>query len=121
MKFLNKSTALLPVIILSGLISFHAASAKTSSNADNSLYSWTENPSAEAQRVEQAEERLKAAIANPEYMLKNWIELPTSPESKKKTRHQLTIREAILLALRYNPNIQNAELDRIIQLSIAFG
>ncbi|HAT1720774.1 TPA: TolC family protein [Legionella pneumophila] len=115
MKFLNKSTALLPVIILSGLISFHAASAKTSSNADNSLYSWTENPSAEAQRVEQAEERLKAAIANPEYMLKNWIELPTSPESKKKTRHQLTIREAILLALRYNPNIQNAELDRIIQ------
>nr|WP_241010413.1 TolC family protein [Legionella pneumophila] len=106
---------MLPVIILSGLISFHAASAKTSSNADNSLYSWTENPSAEAQRVEQAEERLKAAIANPEYMLKNWIELPTSPESKKKTRHQLTIREAILLALRYNPNIQNAELDRIIQ------
>lgn len=115
MKFVNKSTALLPVIILSGLISFHAASAKTSSNADNSLYSWTENPSDEAQRVEQAEERLKAAIANPEYMLKNWIELPTSPESKKKTRHQLTIREAILLALRYNPNIQNAELDRIIQ------
>ncbi|HAT2009358.1 TPA: TolC family protein [Legionella pneumophila] len=115
MKFVNKSTALLPVIILSGLISFHASSAKTSSNADNSLYSWTENPSDEAQRVEQAEERLKAAIANPEYMLKNWIELPTSPESKKKTRHQLTIREAILLALRYNPNIQNAELDRIIQ------
>ncbi|HAU1182232.1 TPA: TolC family protein [Legionella pneumophila] len=115
MKFLSKSTALLPVIILSGLISFHASSAKTSSNADNSLYSWTENPSDEAQRVEQAEERLKAAIANPEYMLKNWIELPTSPESKKKTRHQLTIREAILLALRYNPNIQNAELDRIIQ------
>ncbi|HAT1796617.1 TPA: TolC family protein [Legionella pneumophila] len=115
MKFLSKSTALLPIFILSGLIGFHAASAKVSSNTGNSLYSWTENPSTEARRVEQAEERLKAAIANPEYMLKNWIELPTSPESKKKTRHQLTIREAILLALRYNPNIQNAELDRIIQ------
>jgi len=27
----------------------------------------------------------------------------------------LSLREAIMLALRYNPNIQNAELDRIIQ------
>ena len=29
--------------------------------------------------------------------------------------HQLGLKEAVLLALRYNANIQNAELDRIIQ------
>ncbi len=65
---------------------------------------------------------LAHAIENPEYMLTHWIALPTvapslNPASKKKAsspRH-LALREAILLALRYNPNIQNAELDRIIQ------
>ncbi|MFT4060156.1 MAG: TolC family protein [Legionella sp.] len=62
-----------------------------------------------------AEERLQQAIANPEFMLKNWIELPTSPDARKKTVHRLRLREAILLALRYNPNIQNAELDRVVQ------
>src|SRR6202020_1156555 len=45
----------------------------------------------------------------------HWIELPTSPGSKNKTIQHLSLREAILLALRYNPNIQNAELDRIVQ------
>jgi outer membrane protein TolC len=69
----------------------------------------------EAQRVDLAGSRLRDAINDPEYMLKNWIELPTSPESKKKIIQHLSIREAILLALRYNANIQNAELDRIIQ------
>ena len=65
--------------------------------------------------MEQAGERLQKAIANPEYMLNHWIELPTSPASHNKTIHHMSLREAILLALRYNPNIQNAELDRIIQ------
>lgn len=63
----------------------------------------------------QAEARLGEAIKNPEYMLKNWIELPTSPASRSKKVHRLGLREAILLALRYNSYIQNAELDRIIQ------
>jgi outer membrane protein TolC len=63
----------------------------------------------------QAEERLQKAIANPEYMLQGWIELPTSPTALKKVIHRMSLREAILLALRYNPNIQNAELDRIVQ------
>lgn len=59
--------------------------------------------------------RLQEAITRPEYMLKHWVDLPASPEwHGKKSRH-LGLREAILLALRYNPNIQNAELDRIIQ------
>lgn len=58
---------------------------------------------------------LQQAIANPEYMLDHWIELPTAPEAKGKIILKLSLRNAILLALRYNPNIQNAELDRIIQ------
>lgn len=57
---------------------------------------------------------LQKAIVEPEYMLNHWIELPTSPKATK-TPKRLQLREAILLALRYNANIQSAELDRIIQ------
>lgn len=69
----------------------------------------------ENEQVIQAETRLEKAIANPEFMLKSWIELPTSPAARKKAVHRMSLREAILLALRYNPNIKNAELDRIVQ------
>lgn len=65
--------------------------------------------------VNQAETRLQEAITNPEYMLNHWVELPTSPNGRGKKPQHLSLREAILLSLRYNPNIQNAELDRIIQ------
>ncbi len=82
---------------------------------DKTLYKWVDDPSSEAQQVEQAGVRLRQAIANPEFMLDNWLELPTSPAARKKTIYKLSLREAILLALRYNPNIQNAELDRIVQ------
>lgn len=61
------------------------------------------------------EDRLQKAIVNPEFVLHHWIELPTSPQARKKAIHRMSLREAILLALRYNPNIQNAELDRIVQ------
>lgn len=61
------------------------------------------------------EGRLTTAIKNPEYLLEHWIELPTSPKSNRKKPLNLSLREAILLALRYNPNIQNVELDRIVQ------
>lgn len=79
------------------------------------LYRWADKPVNEIQQVTQAEDRLKDAIKNPEYMLKHWVELPTSPTSYMRKTLNLSLREAILLALRYNPNIQNAELDRIIQ------
>ena len=62
-----------------------------------------------------AQQRLNEAIHNPEYMLKHWIDLPTADKSTLRAMQKLSLREAILLALRYNPNIQNAELDRIIQ------
>ncbi len=65
--------------------------------------------------LDKPEDRLKKAIVNPEFVLHHWIELPTSPKARKKAIHRMSLREAILLALRYNPNIQNVELDRIIQ------
>ncbi len=80
-----------------------------------SLYRWVDEPAKEARAVEAAGKRLRRAMVNPEFMLKHWIELPTSPSARKKEVYKLDLREAILLALRYNPNIQNAELDRIVQ------
>lgn len=85
------------------------------SQAAPSLYRWFDTPKDEAAKVAASQQRLQQAIAQPEYMLNGWIELPASPDSRSKKVHRLTLREAILLALRYNPNIQNAELDRIIQ------
>ncbi len=78
-------------------------------------YNWLADPQAEEERVKEAGTRLRKTIANPELMMQQWIELPTSPLIKHQNLHYLSLREAILLALRYNPNIQNAELDRIIQ------
>lgn len=83
--------------------------------ASTNLYSWVNDPASEVTRISKAEASLHAAIKNPEYLLHNWIELPTAPAAKSKAIHRLSLREAILLALRYNPNIQNAELDRIMQ------
>ncbi len=80
-----------------------------------SLFRWVDKPVDEVRQVSDAADRLDSAIKNPEYMLKHWVELPTSPTSYSRKKLNLTLREAILLALRYNPNIKNAELDRIIQ------
>ena len=73
------------------------------------------NVIAEPSYYKEADQRLRNAITNPEYMLTHWIELPISPRTKPNKILNLSLREAILLALRYNPNIKNAELDRIIQ------
>ncbi len=62
-----------------------------------------------------AEQRLREAIDNPEYMLKHWIELPLSSDNASAKIKQLSLDDAILMALRYNPNIQNKTLDRIVQ------
>ncbi|QBR83136.1 TolC family protein [Legionella israelensis] len=69
----------------------------------------------EKAQIQPAQSRLQAAIHQPEYMLNHWVLLPTAPDSRDRKVLKLTLREAILLALRYNPNIQNVELDRIIQ------
>ena len=62
-----------------------------------------------------AEQRLVDAINNPEYMLNHWVELPLAKDEGSQTVQQLSLEDAILIALRYNPNIQNKALDRIIQ------
>ena len=80
-----------------------------------SLYRWTDAPVTEAKEVTTAHHRLQSAIKNPEYMLDHWIMLPSSPKARRHVTLHLHLREAILLALRYNANIQNAELDRIVQ------
>ncbi len=85
------------------------------SHDSHSLYRWMAHPSVEEKRVKEAEARLNDAIKNPEYMLQHWIDLPHSPSASSRKKLYLTLREAILLALRYNPNIQNAELDRVVQ------
>jgi len=86
------------------------------SHADkNVLYRFVDNPSDETSHLKEANERLNTAIKNPEFLLKNWVDLPSSPTTHSTKKLYLSLREAILLALRYNPNIQNAELDRIVQ------
>ena len=95
---------------------FSSANALPDQSAPaNTLYRWVDKPSSEIQRVTQADERLNDAIKNPEYILDHWVDLPTSPTSHSRKKLHLLLREAILLALRYNANIQNAELDRIVQ------
>lgn len=84
-------------------------------SAESGLYRWVNVPEEEALHVSAAKKRLILAIKNPEFMLDNWIELPTSPKASTQKKLHLTLREAILLALRYNPNIQNAALDRVVQ------
>lgn len=112
------STFLIFCVYLLSAITSGSALASTVTDkpaAPQALYRWVDDSAAEKTRVEAADNRLNNAIKNPEYVLKNWIDLPTSPTSHSKKKLYLHLREAILLALRYNSNIQNAELDRIIQ------
>lgn len=115
MNGLKKIAALLGVSVLICLLNNTSLAASKTEPSAKTLYKWVDNPSDEALRVDKAGARLREAMANPEYLLHSWIELPTSPSSKNKAVHRLGLKEAILLALRYNPNIQNAELDRIVQ------
>jgi outer membrane protein TolC len=93
-----------------------ATTEKTTPSSAIHLYRWVQTPQDEHQQVNEAHARLKKAIHDPEYLLDHWINLPTSPDALPTQKVlQLSLREAILLALRYNPNIQNAELDRITQ------
>tara|TARA_Y100000588_G_scaffold393052_1_gene507360 strand:+ start:4033 stop:5709 length:1677 start_codon:yes stop_codon:yes gene_type:complete len=90
----------------------HSVVAQTQ---DRKQTGWLLDTIHEKSVVEDANKRLKCAMEQPEFMLKNWVALPTSPNPTTISSHHLSLEDAILLALRYNPNIQNAELDRIIQ------
>lgn len=113
LRTLRKCAALAPLFLI--VVPGVTWAVQSKEPTHNSLYKWVADPAQEARQVNEAGVRLRQAIANPEFMLKNWVELPTSPAARKKHSYKLSLREAILLALRYNPNIQNAELDRIVQ------
>ncbi|MDI9818976.1 MULTISPECIES: TolC family protein [unclassified Legionella] len=107
---------LLALVLSTGFISHFALALPVKpAKPATSLYRWLEQPHEETLRVSEAAGRLQQAIKDPEYMLYGWVDLPIAPGAVPKKPQQLTLREAILLALRYNANIQNAELDRIIQ------
>ncbi|KTC86864.1 TolC family protein [Legionella brunensis] len=112
---MNWRVKLLLAALLSTPWVFAATSEPSKTESATSPYALVGNPSDEASKVAEAQVRLQQAITNPEYMLDHWVDLPNAPDSRHKKPQHLTLREAILLALRYNPNIQNAELDRIIQ------
>ena len=116
MMFLMKKRVFLMVLVCMawGRVSYVHASP-TKGLPASSLYRWVDTPSEEALRVKNADKRLDDAINSPEYMLDHWVDLPSSPQSPMRKKIHLHLREAILLALRYNPNIQNLELDRIVQ------
>lgn len=103
------------IFYLASYVFLSISANAASSSSPPSLYRWMQNPKQEETRVKEADDRLKMALAQPEYTLTHWIALPTSPAQPGKKIQHLSLREAILLALRYNPNIQNAELDRIIE------
>lgn len=117
MPLFNTKYRLLTVCLVLAITGFElqAVSPPSTHQEDAALYQWLVQPAAEATRVAEAEVRLQEAIHNPEYVLKKWVELPISPAVSKKALFHLSLRDAILLSLRYNPNIQNSELDRIIQ------
>lgn len=103
-------------LTLAVLINCCVITAKASPNQQANLYHGFNDSTLQAVLVQHAAMRLQQAVNNPEYLLglKHWIALPTSPTPTGKLIH-LSLKDAILLALRYNPNIQSAYLDRIIQ------
>lgn len=54
------------------------------------------------------------AINAPEYVLTHPINMPIAPNDKQKSFVFLSLRDAIYLSLRYNPDLQSDELDRIL-------
>lgn len=58
--------------------------------------------------------QLEQAIKQPEYVLNNHIRMPVSPDMKATKPFYLSLRDAIFLALRYNPDLQSSELDRVV-------
>lgn len=100
------------MLLLFNILVLHG---KTLSKEETALYRGFANGQQALKQMQTAQHHLQEAIHNPEFMLQHWIELPTLPSANTKKIMHLHLREAILLALRYNPNIQNAELNRIVE------
>ena len=79
------------------------------------LFRWTKHPAVQEATVTEAYHQLGRAIHNPEILLKEDIHMPTAPDIHHNRPMFLSLREAILLSLRFNPQLQSAELSRIEQ------
>ena len=83
---------------------------------DPSLFRWADSPVKTLNKLEKGEDDMDRAFANPELMLHRELNAPIAPTVlEKKRKLKLGLREAVMLALRYNPNVVNQEIDRIVQ------
>lgn len=78
-------------------------------------YQFAKSPNLAKAEVEKGFSALQKGITHPLYAYKNTIDMPLSPEAVNDKTIHLSLKEAIYLALRYNPNIQNSVLNRISQ------
>lgn len=92
-----------------------SALGKSSEPDKDALYRWALNPELQQSEVQHARMQLERAMASPETILRGNLVMPKAPRANHNKVFHLSLRESILLALRYNPNIQNSEIDRILQ------
>lgn len=78
------------------------------------LYRIMPYPAVEQARVANAYRELALAKKNPEYLLGHELNMPTSPKIEVKPSIEMSMRDAILLSLRYSSDLQSAELNRIV-------
>ena len=58
---------------------------------------------------------LTHAYEQPERVLRDGITMRISPDATSSKKIPLSLQDAILLLLRYNPSVQNREIDRVVQ------
>lgn len=78
------------------------------------LFAMMPYPALEEASVRQAYANLQKAKKNPEYLLDKQLSMPVSPELTHNKTYDMSIRDAILLSLRYSPDLLSTELDRIV-------
>jgi len=81
---------------------------------EDKLYNWWPHPGQEEARVEASATELDQAYAQPEKVIRGDIKMPIAPDVTTKKIVPMSLRDAILLLLRYNPDVQGREIDRIV-------
>lgn len=78
------------------------------------LFSMMPYPAIEEAKTLMSHKGLVQAKKKPEVLLTHNLEMTTSPDFKQKKIIELSMKEAILLSLRYSPDLISAQLDRVI-------
>lgn len=76
--------------------------------------SFTERFIRQSKQADVTRQQIGRAIKNPEQLLDEPLSLPVSPTVNHQQPLHLSLRDAIYLSLRYSPEIQSAELDRVL-------